>query len=160
MAAMFKIFRGNYHGGSFNGVQRRQVMLRAKEIFKEIEDYLLTLTEDAKLKKEIKHMCTQLTALLQGFDVGFSILRLIHGTVTQSDYDRLERVIKAVDKIWTELGLSKTPKYHASMHHAMPQSKWFGGYGCMLEDIVEKSHQDGDKFNRRVVTLRSMELRA
>jgi hypothetical protein len=106
--------------------------------------YLLTLTQNAKLKQEISGMCAKLTALLQGFDVGFSILRMNYGAVKRADYERLERTIKAVDKIWTELGLSKTAKYHAWMHHAMSRSARVGGYGCMFEDTVEKSHQDGE----------------
>jgi hypothetical protein len=74
-----------------------------------------------------------LTALLRGFDVGFDVPRKNYGTVKDADYERLEPTIKAVDKIWTELGLSKTPKYHARIHHAMSQSKWVRGYGNMLE---------------------------
>ncbi len=33
------------------------------------------------------------------------------------------------------------------------QSKWVGGYGCMLKDTVEKSQRDGDKFAGRVACL-------
>jgi hypothetical protein len=90
--------------------------------------------------QEIKEMSAKLTALLQGFDVGFDVLR------SSKELRRRERrrlwatwayMIKAVDKIWSELGLSKTPK-----HHAMSQLKWVGDYACMLED--DKWHSKGD----------------
>ena len=35
----------------------------------------------------------------------------------------------------------------------------FNGFGDMLEDEVEKSHQDCDRFAQRVARLRSLELR-
>jgi hypothetical protein len=46
------------------------------------------------------------------------------------------------------------------MSHALDQMKEVGGFGDMLEDHVEKSHQDMDKFHQRVATLRSFEKRA
>jgi uncharacterized protein YhaN len=38
--------------------------------------------------------------------------------------------------------------------------KEVGWFGDMLEDHVEKIHQDMDKFHQRVTTLRSFEKRA
>ncbi len=58
------------------------------------------------------------------------------------------------------MGHSHTPKFHALMRHALEQMRNIGGCGEMLEDHVEKSHQDMDKFHQRVATLRSYAMRA
>jgi hypothetical protein len=131
---MFRSFRGQYHGGSFNDVKCRRLMLKVAEISKERKKYFLTLTQDPQLMQDIKEMSAKLTALFQGFEVGFDVLRKNYGTVKDADYERLERMVKAVDKIWTELGLSKTPKYHTWMHHVVSQLKLVEDYACMLED--------------------------
>jgi hypothetical protein len=72
----------------------------------------------------------------------------------------LEEALVEIEKIWNILGLSHTPKFHALMRHALKQMRDVGGFGEMLEDHVEKSHQDMDKFHQRVATLRSFEMRA
>ena len=46
------------------------------------------------------------------------------------------------------------------MRHALEQMRRIGGFGEMLEDHVEKSHQEMDKFHQRVATLRNYEMRA
>jgi hypothetical protein len=93
---------------------------------------------------------------------------LVYGTVKDVDCERLERTIQADDKIWTELGLSKTPKYHTWMHascRAAGQNGLgatirlhVGGYGSSTGE--KSKSQDGDKFARRVACLPLLELRA
>ena len=34
--------------------------------------------------------------------------------------------------------ISYAPKYHAWLHHALPQMKEYGGFGDMLEEKMEK----------------------
>ncbi len=42
-----------------------------------------------------------------------------------------------------------TPKFHVLMDHAFPQLKALEGFGDMLEDDVEKCHQDMIRFEAR-----------
>jgi hypothetical protein len=44
------------------------------------------------------------------------------------------------------------------MRHALEQMRRIGGFGEMLEDHVEKSHQDMDTFHQRVARLRSYDM--
>ena len=94
--------------------------------------------------------------LLVELDIAFSILRMPFGTPKEEHFTMLEEAaLVQIEKLWNELGISHTPKVHALMRHALDQMKRVGGFGDMLEDHVEKSHQDMDKFHQRVATLRS-----
>jgi hypothetical protein len=42
------------------------------------------------------------------------------------------------------------------MRHALEQMRRIGGFGEMLEDHVEKSHQEMDKFHQRVASSFNM----
>jgi hypothetical protein len=65
-----------------------------------------------------------------------------------------------VEKLWNEIGLSLTPKLHTLMRHVLEHMRRVGGFGEILEDHVEKSHHDMDKFHQRAARLRSPEMRA
>jgi len=60
--------------------------------------------------------------------------------------EELSSAIAATDKCWVALGLSKTSKHHAWLHHPLKQHHALDGFGDMLKDDAEQSHQDGDKF--------------
>jgi hypothetical protein len=98
--------------------------------------------------------------LLMELDIAFSILRMPFGTPKEEHFTMLEEALVQIDKLWNTLGLSHTPKFHALMRHALNQMRRIGGFGGMLEDHVEKSHQDMDKFHQRVATLKNYEMRA
>jgi hypothetical protein len=68
-----------------------------------------------------------------------------------------------VKKLWTiDLGLSYTPKFHALITHALRQMKRIGGFGSILEDHVEKSHQEvkGRNVTRQLPGYRQQRRRA
>jgi hypothetical protein len=46
-----------------------------------------------------------------------------------------------------------------SDNHALPQMRRLHGFGEILEDHVERSHQDGDKHDHQVARLKSAEMR-
>jgi hypothetical protein len=52
---------------------------------------------------------------------------------------RVEVAIGLAEKLWKELGLSYTLKFHAFITHALPQMRRLNGFGEMLEDHVEKT---------------------
>ena len=86
-------------------------------------------------------------------DKAFSVLRIPSGQQNENDFTKLNTSIEQTEKIWKELGLSYTPKFHALLHHALSQMRMFNGFGDMLEDEVEKSHQYGNRFAQRVAKL-------
>jgi hypothetical protein len=59
LATHYKIIWAAYHGGDFNGVNLQKIMAQAKEIFAEIEEYLLSYQHDVKQasENEIKTFC-------------------------------------------------------------------------------------------------------
>jgi hypothetical protein len=73
-------------------------------------------------------------------DIAFSILRMPSGAPKEEHFTMLKEAFGEVEKLWNELGLSYTPKFHALMRHALEQMRRIGGCGEMLEDRVEKSH--------------------
>jgi hypothetical protein len=97
---------------------------------------------------------------MASLDIVCSVLRLPYGTPAEADYDKLDQALIQVDKIWKEFDLSYTPKYHGLDTHAAAQMKRIGGFGDMLEDDLEKSHQDCDRFGQRVARLKSAPLKA
>jgi hypothetical protein len=161
-AGTAEINRGAYHGGTFNGVHCRLLMTDAEQIFEDIKAYLLSVDHETKLatEEEIIETCDTLKHLLVELDIAFSILRMPYGTPGEKHFTMLKEALDEIEKLWNRLGLSHTPKFHALMRHALEQMRIIGGFGEMLEDHVEKSHQDMDKFHQRVATLRSFEMRA
>jgi hypothetical protein len=68
--------------------------------------------------------------------------------------------LKEVDQLWKLLELPQAPKYHALITHALRQAIDIDGFGDMLEDELEKMHQEALRFRSRVTRLRSMAARA
>jgi hypothetical protein len=159
-ASTYKINRGAYNGGTFNGVHCRLLMTDAEPIFEYIKAYLLSVDYETKLATDaqiIENCDTMKHLLVEQDDIAFSILRMPFGTPEEEHYTLLEEALVEVKRLWNVLGLSHTPKLHALTSHALDQ---MNGFGDMLEDHVKKSHHDVDKFHQRVATLRSFEKRA
>lgn len=78
------------------------------------------------------------TETASAITIAFSILRKPYSTPTEADYAKLNILLSQVDKLWKQLDLSYTPKYHALKSHALPQMKKIGGLGDMLADSLEK----------------------
>jgi hypothetical protein len=70
---------------------------------------------------DIKRICSALRRFMNLMDGMFSKLRTPHGEVQESDFF-LRESLAEVDRIWKELGLSQTPKYHALIAHAIIQA--------------------------------------
>jgi hypothetical protein len=161
-ASKYKINRGAYHGGTFNGVHCRLLMADAEPIFEDIKAYLLSVDHETNIETEAEIIknCDTMKHLLVELNTFFSILRMPFGTPKEEQFTMLEEALVQIKKLWNELGLSHTPKYHVLLRHALEQMRRIDGLGEMLEDHVEKSHQGMDKFHQRVATLRNYEMRA
>jgi hypothetical protein len=150
-----------YHGGKLNGVHSRKLMSEADPIFEQIEEYLLSFEGKKASDTDVHKICSSMRRLLNLLDGVFSKLRTPHGKIkSETDFVFLSESLGEIDKIWKELGLPQTPKYHALMIHAIVQYMATGGFGDMLEDELEKMHQEALRFRSRVARLRSMAARA
>jgi hypothetical protein len=83
-----------------------------------------------------------------------------HGTPEEEHYTKLEAAIRQAAKLWEMLGMSCTPKFHLLLVHALPLMRKHNGFGDMLEDDLEKSHQDMDRIHRILAGLGSCMKRA
>jgi hypothetical protein len=137
-------------------------MTASSAIFAEIDVFLRGIDHETRLAEdtEITLFIGKVQGLMASLDIVCSVLRLPYGTPAEADYDKLDQALIQVDKIWKEFDLSYTPKYHGLDTHAAAQMKRIGGFGDMLEDDLEKSHQDCDRFGQRVARLKSAPLKA
>jgi hypothetical protein len=64
-----------------------------------------------------------------------------NGEPTQEDFEILKRSLLNLDYLWTQAGMSYTPKIHGILSHAAEQVQRLGGIGDLLEDELEHLHQ-------------------
>ena len=76
-----------------------------------------------------------------------------HGTPTDEDFTNLDEAIKEATKLWKELNLNYTPKFHLLHRHTIPLMMEYIGFGEMFKDNLEKSHQYMDQIHRRIAGL-------
>jgi hypothetical protein len=158
----YNLKRAAYHGGKFNGVHCRKIMQEGDGLIDDIESYLKEFKHASKLAddNEIEVICDLIKRLLRTLNTVFSKLRMPHGTPVENDYEVLETAIGQAAKLWEELDLNYTPKFHLLHVHALPFMRQHKGFGEMLEDDLEKSHQDMDRIHRRLAGLGSCSKRA
>ena len=128
----------------------------------DIEEYLTSCQHTTKQaeKAEINDLCGILKRLLQQLDIVFATLRMPHGTPTDEDFTNLDEAIKEAAKLWKESNLNYTPNFHLLHRHALPLMREYNGFGEMLGDDLEKSHQDMDRIHRQIVGLSLCKKRA
>jgi len=100
-------------------------------------------------------VCDKTSELLTLLDGVFGILKLGWGKVCAEDGDKAREYLKTALKLWKELSLSHTPKWHCLLEHAIDQMVACGGFGDMLEDFVELYHQLGNRDEIRLAGLKS-----
>ena len=139
----FKIAPAAYHGGDFIGNDCQRYMNNGVEIFNQ-------LRAACEERRKISQRCTeqQLTdklnlylRVVRAMDVTFKELR--KPAPTTQEMNNLEQIIKMLETYWREAGLSITIKAHALFKHALPQVRRLGGIADLVEDFVEKAHQEG-----------------
>ena len=93
-----------------------------------------------------------MASLLDGI---FSKYHTKRGNVTGELLCALELELETARLEWHRMGLSNTPKWHMILDHAIQQLRRIGGFRDMLEDAIERSHQQRVADEARLVRLRN-----
>ncbi len=131
-----------YHGGKLTGVDCRELIHLAKQIFPLFQAYLLATEHKDRCNNDvIIQTCQVHCVICDTLDLISSKIRLKYQVPEQHDFVTLEKALNNLDYLWKGAGLSYTPKVHIVLAHAMDQMKELQGIGDMLEDDVEHIHQ-------------------
>jgi hypothetical protein len=68
---------------------------------------------------------------------------------TKEDFEILNWSLLNLDYLWTQAGMSYTPKIHGVLSHAAEHVQCLGGIGDLLEDELEHLHQMSKKISER-----------
>jgi len=143
----YEIKPAAYHGGKLNGVDCREVMAQAGKLFADIEAYLLTITHPDRCTDDIIiSTCKLHWDVATTLDTITSKMRLKQGHPKPEDFEVLQRAVQNLDYLWTQMGLSYTPKIHGMLGHASTQMERLGGFGDLLEDDLEHLHQTSKRI--------------
>jgi hypothetical protein len=158
-----------YHGGDLNGVSSRELMEKAESIFKTLEEVCKSFVGkkdtngramNSATEKEVSDMCKWYSILLRNIGAAFSILRRGWGEATDADASKLKEVLVQCELLWTKLGLSWTPKWHALREHSVEQLMALKGYKEFQEDWVEAGHQTGNRDMKRFSNVKNFQQKA
>jgi hypothetical protein len=144
----YKIDRGRYHGGNFNGVNIIKIM-QENLLMDEIE--LILLESGRETEEKVRKLCNEVRTALRAWDMIFA---RIHASDPTPEYcDKLQGDIDLAMKQWRELGLSVTPKLHGLECHVVAQMRAWGGIKLLLEYWVEHEHQIGNRMDTQWKSL-------
>jgi hypothetical protein len=90
--------------------------------------------------------CWMYCDCLVTLDLISSKIRIKHENFTDEDVRVLQRALKNLNYLWTQVGLSFTPKIYGVLAHAADQVELLGGIGDMLKDDLEHLHQVSKKI--------------
>ena len=93
-------------------------------------------------------------------NIVFAKIRMKHGEPKEEDYKELEDAVEKAMDLAKELGLSYTPSLHLIHKHAAPLFQKLEGFGELLEDLVEQSHQTMHRLRQQLAGLGSCSKRA
>jgi len=110
--------------------------------------------------EEIRSTCRLFMSIFSSLDIISSKLRMKQGEPKEEDYTMAETAVDNLEYLWGAAGLSKTPKFHGGIDHAVKLMRRLQGYGDMLEDDVELAHQTGSRFDARINRLKHRDKRA
>ena len=152
----YEIKPAAYHGGKLNGVDCREVMKQASNLYNDIQRYLLTISHPDRCTDDIIiSTCKLHRDIAQTSDTVTSKMRLKRGQPQPSDFQILQRALNNLDYLWTQAGLSYTPKIHGILGHAYTQMEQLGGFGDLLEDDLEHLHQTSKRITDRTSRIKS-----
>jgi hypothetical protein len=159
----FNYNRKPYHGDKFTGKEARSMMERREELCAAIKELLLEVVADQhneKKNNDIKRYIDLVESYLAVLSNLFSRLRKFHGQLTEEDYKEMERSANLLPKLAEELQLSYTPSMHILHKHAVALCRKHGGFGELLEDLIEQMHQEMGRLHRRFAGMGSCRKRA
>jgi hypothetical protein len=151
-----------YHGGKLNGVDCRELMTVANEIFDfDIKPYLLSISRENRCPdSKIENACNIHRDICTTLDALTGIIRIKNGIPQHSHFEAAEKHLENLFKLWDEACLSFTPKVHSLLSHALEQMKRLGGIGDTLEDDIEHMHQISARLEARVSRMKNKEQQA
>jgi hypothetical protein len=144
-----------YHGGSLTGGAIITLLHRQAKIMDEIEAACIQAfhkRENDSLPiqplplETIQYKIKLHRNLFQAQDAVYSHLRIIKPTPEEKK--ETKNRIRIMEKFWTEMGLSETPKAHLIFRHAADDQEMFDGLGDKVEDPIEKRHQEQMRVDR------------
>ncbi|KAL7529504.1 hypothetical protein ACHAWF_003005, partial [Thalassiosira exigua] len=142
-----------YHGGSLNGKDIKTTIENATYVFDKWSDILVEgKREECPLSEdEIKAKVDEYRRTFLLRDGAFAFARKVDPTA--EDRAMFSRFVNAAVDCHTSLGCSITHKVHLMWKHAAWQMEVVpGGLGGKMEDWVERIHQWGMRFRRRLRT--------
>ena len=152
----YEISPAKYHGGKLNGVDCREVMSQAKSLFFNITTLLLSVSHPDRCSDDtIVHHCNIFQDILVTLDLICSKLRIKRGELKPNDILLLRRGRESLNYLWSEAGMSFTPKIHGVIAHAAEQAERIGGIGDLLEDDLEQLHQISKKITDRTSRIKN-----
>jgi hypothetical protein len=118
----YEISPAKYHEGKLNGVDCREVMMKAKSLFHDIKPLLLSIDHLNRCSDEtiIQH-CNIFQDILVTVDLICSKVRIKRGELKESDVSDLKRAQQSLDYLWSSAGMSFTPKIHGVLSHVVKQ---------------------------------------
>ncbi len=152
----YEIKPAAYHGGKLNGVDCREVMAQACKLFADIQTFLLTIVHPDRCNDDvIISTCKLHQDIAATLDTITAKMRLKRGQPQPEDFQILRRALHNLDYLWTQVGLSYTPKIHGMLCHAYTQMEQLGGFGDLLEDDLEHLHQTSKRISDRTSRIKS-----
>ncbi len=152
----YEISPAKYHGGKLNGVDCREVMLKAKCLFHDIKCLLLLISHSNICSDEIIiQRCDIFQDILVTLDLICSKIRIRRGELKENDVSELKSAQLSLDYLWSAAGLSFTPKIHGVLSHAVEQVERLKGIGDLLEDDLEHLHQMSKKITDRTSRIKN-----
>jgi hypothetical protein len=131
-------------------------MSHAKTLFEQIKTLLLSVSRaDQCSDAQVKHVCRIHRDIFVTLDTISSKIRMKNGEPTQEDFEILKRSLLNLDYLWTQAGMSYTPKIHGILSHAAEQVQRLGGIGDLLEDELEHLHQMSKKISDRTNRIKN-----
>ena len=152
----YNISAAAYHGGKLNGVDCREVIHLAKQLFPIFQAYLVAVDHPDRCSDDvIIKTCRVHCDICVTLDIIASKIRLKHQEPEEHDYDILTKALGNLDYLWKVAGLSYTPKIHSVLVHALEQMRKSKGIGDMLEDDVEHIHQIAARIESRTSRMKN-----
>ena len=140
-----------------NGVCCRRLLDSVEIIFEEVNKLVkIKLESQGKQENDVMKLTAVVSifkSLFEWMDMVFSKLRILDPT--ENEIEEMKRSISALEKLWMQLDLSITPKFHILTTHIIEQIIRFGGIADKVEDFIEKSHQIGKKLDKLVARIKS-----
>jgi len=157
----YEISPAKYHGGKLNGVDCREVMTKAKVLFRDIKSLLLSISHPNRCSDDtIIQRCNIFQDILVTMDLICSKIRIKRGELKGSDVAEVKRAKESLDYLWSSAGLSFTPKIHGVLAHAVEQVERLNGIGDLLEDDLEHLHQMSKKIADRTSRIKVKDQQA